>query len=48
MKYNVHFTAGHHRLSEEIHANDPGEAKKVILARNPNATNITVTGPRPK
>jgi hypothetical protein len=48
MKYCVIFTAGHHRLSEEVYANDPGEAKKVIQARNPNANIINVTVPRPK
>ena len=43
MKYRVNFIAGNQRQTEEVYANSPAEAKKVIEARNPNAKVTTVT-----
>jgi hypothetical protein len=43
MKYRVIFIAGNHRQTEEVYANSPNEAKKVIEARNPNARIVNVT-----
>ena len=46
MKYQVIFTAGNQRLSEEVYANSPREAQQVVQARNPNARIINVCGAR--
>lgn len=46
MKYAVHFTAGNRRLIEEVYADSLRQAQQIILARNPHAKNLTVTGSR--
>lgn len=46
MKYEVIFVAGNQRLSEQVNANSPNEAKRVVEARNPNARIVNVTVPR--
>jgi hypothetical protein len=46
MKYEVIFTAGNHRLYEQVYANSPREAQNVVKARNPNARIINVCAPR--
>jgi hypothetical protein len=43
MKYEVIFIAGNQRLTEQVYANNPAEAKRVIEARNPNARVVNVT-----
>jgi hypothetical protein len=43
MKYRVIFIAGNQRQTEEVYANNPAEAKRVIEARNPNARVVNVT-----
>ena len=43
MKYRVIFIAGNKRQTEEVYANSPNEAKRVIEARNPNAMVVNVT-----
>ena len=43
MKYRVIFIAGNQRQTEEVYANTPAEAKRVIEARNPNARVVNVT-----
>jgi hypothetical protein len=44
MKYRVIFIAGSRRQTEEVIANNPFEAQQVVLARNPNAKIVNVTG----
>jgi hypothetical protein len=44
MKYRVIFIAGSRRQTEEVIANNPYEAQQVVLARNPNAKIVNVTG----
>jgi hypothetical protein len=46
MKYEVIFVAGNQRLSEQVYANNPGEAQRVVQTRNPNARIVNVTCPR--
>jgi hypothetical protein len=46
MKYEVIFVAGNQRLSEQVYANNPGEAQRVVQVRNPNARIVNVTVPR--
>jgi hypothetical protein len=46
MKYEVIFVAGTQRLSEQVYANNPGEAQRVVQGRNPNARIVNVTVPR--
>jgi hypothetical protein len=46
MKYEVIFIAGNQRLTEQVHANNPAEAQRVVQARNPNARIMNVTVPR--
>jgi hypothetical protein len=46
MKYEVIFVAGNQRLSEQVYANNPREAQRVVQARNPNARIVNVCGAR--
>lgn len=46
MKYEVIFVAGNQRLSEQVNANSPGEAKQVVQARNPNGRIVIVNAAR--
>lgn len=46
MKYEVIYVAGNHRLTEQVYANSPREAREVVKARNPNSRIVNVCGAR--
>lgn len=46
MKYEVIYVAGNRRLSEQVYANSPREAKEVVIARNPNGRIVNVCAGR--